>query len=114
EFNYVYTYKDHLGNIRLRYAVDPETGDLAILEEDHYYPFGLKHRGYNDHHETLEYDPIEGGVLVPVTTFFQETYKYKFGGKELQSEFNLEMYDFDASNSDPATGRWMNIDPLAE
>src|SRR5690606_1834291 len=41
-------------------------------------------------------------------------YMYKFGGMELQSEFNLEMYDFGARNYDPAIGRWMNIDPLAE
>ena len=39
---------------------------------------------------------------------------YKFGGKELQSEFGVEMYDFGARNYDPAIGRWMNIDPLAE
>ncbi len=39
---------------------------------------------------------------------------YKFGGKELQSEFGVEMYDFGARNYDPAIGRWMNMDPLAE
>ncbi|PKP25929.1 MAG: hypothetical protein CVU03_06260 [Bacteroidetes bacterium HGW-Bacteroidetes-2] len=39
---------------------------------------------------------------------------YKFGGKELQNEFGVEMYDFGARNYDPALGRWMNIDPLAE
>jgi len=41
-------------------------------------------------------------------------YLYKFGGKELQSEFGVEMYDFGMRNYDPAIGRWMNIDPLAE
>lgn len=39
---------------------------------------------------------------------------YKFGGMELQKEFGIEMYDFGARNYDPAIGRWMNIDPLAE
>lgn len=39
---------------------------------------------------------------------------YKYNGKELQSEFGVEMYDFGARNYDPALGRWMNIDPLAE
>ncbi|MDN3709386.1 RHS repeat-associated core domain-containing protein [Myroides ceti] len=41
-------------------------------------------------------------------------YKYTFGGKEFQPEKDLNMYDFGARNYDPALGRWMNIDPLAE
>ena len=39
---------------------------------------------------------------------------YKFGGMEYQEEFGIGMYDFGARNYDPAIGRWMNIDPLAE
>ena len=46
-FNYVYSYTDHLGNIRLSYAKDPRTNILKILEQNHYYPFGLKHENYN-------------------------------------------------------------------
>jgi RHS repeat-associated protein len=41
-------------------------------------------------------------------------YKYKYNGKEYQDELGLNMYDYGAHNYDPAIGRWMNIDPLAE
>jgi len=91
---YVYQYKDHLGNIRLSYAKNPATQVLEIIEENNYYPFGLKHKGYNDYADNSN--------------------KYKFSGKELQDELGLNMYDYGARNYDPALGRWMNIDPLAE
>jgi len=103
-----------LGNIRLRYT-KTETQGLTILEENHYYPFGLKHNGYNSDYKIFEFnDGTNTVVLTPVTPNRKETYKYKYGGKELQSEFGIEMYDFGARNYDPALGRWMNIDPLAE
>ena len=44
EFDYVYQYKDHLGNIRINYTFDTATSSLRVLEENHYYPFGLKHQ----------------------------------------------------------------------
>jgi len=66
-----------------------------ILEEHHYYPFGLEHQNYST---------ITGNT----------GYKYTFGGKEFQPEKDMNMYDFGARNYDPALGRWMNVDPLAE
>ncbi|MFW0740036.1 RHS repeat domain-containing protein [Flavobacterium sp. T12S277] len=96
--SYVFQYKDHLGNVRVSYAKNPTTQVLEIIEENNYYPFGLKHKGYND------YAP--------------NTNKYKYNGKELQDDnvgmFALNLYDFGARNYDPALGRWLNIDPKAE
>ena len=46
-FNYVYNYTDHLGNVRVSYGQDPVTQAVKILEENNYYPFGLKHKNYN-------------------------------------------------------------------
>ena len=98
-FNYVYQYKDHLGNIRLSYKDTDNNGIIAtseIIEENNYYPFGLKHKGYN-------------------TAINGTHHKYMFGGKEFDESFQtLNTYDFGARNYDPALGRWMNIDPLSE
>lgn len=94
-YSYVFNYTDHLGNVRLSYTKNPSTNALTILEESNYYPFGLKHNGYN---------PISPA----------QEYKYKYNGKELQDELGLNMYDYGARNYDPALGRWMNVDPLAE
>ena len=113
-YNYVFNYTDYLGNIRLRYAINPVNQWLEILEEDHYYPFGLKHNGYNAQNYvfmSLGGGPVE---LIPTNPNVLESYKYKFNGMEWQSEMGLDYYDFGARNYDPALGRWMNVDPLAE
>jgi len=91
--SYVFQYKDHLGNIRVSYTKNAQNV-AEIIEENNYYPFGLKHQGYNDYVATIN--------------------KYKYNGKELQDELGLNFYDYGARNYDPALGRWMNIDPLAE
>lgn len=95
-YKYVYQYKDHLGNVRLSYDKT-----LAIQEENNYYPFGLKQTGYN---------------TVAIST--NDALKYKYNGKELQDDNMggslLNVSDYGARNYDPALGRWMNIDPLAE
>lgn len=97
-WEYVFQYKDHLGNIRLSYADADGNGLIAqteIREENNYYPFGLKHKGYN-------------------STLTGKDHKYGFGSKEEQDELGLGWIDITARNYDPALGRWMNVDPLAE
>ena len=102
-FDYVFQYTDHLGNVRLSYtdangdgAIDPGT---EIIEESNYYPFGLKHLGYNE-----DYNDVGNGLAQ----------KWKFGGKENNDEMGVDWYDFGARNYEASIGRWMNIDPLAE
>ena len=110
KFNYVYNYTDHLGNIRLSYT--KENNELKILEENHYYPFGLKH-SYNL--DTRSFSTRKGRDLDPILIAVDRSiYQYKYNGKEYQDELNLNWYDYQARNYDPAIGRWMNIDPLAE
>lgn len=89
--SYVFQYKDHLGNIRLSYAKNPQTQVLEIIDENHYYPFGLKHEGY---------------------TVLEGSNKYKYNGKEFQDDLRLNMYAMDARQYDPAIGRWIVNDPI--
>ncbi|RKN75920.1 hypothetical protein D7Z94_24985 [Ulvibacterium marinum] len=96
-YDYVYRYVDHLGNVRLSYM--DENLQLEIVEESNYYPFGLKHLGYNSNVSALGNDVAQ---------------RWKFGGKEYQEDMDLAWYDVTARNYDPALGRWMNIDPLAD
>ena len=109
-FNYVYNYTDHLGNIRLSYT---QSGtELKILEENHYYPFGLKHNNYNT--DKVQFKKSEFGTSAVLQFAQRNNNQYKYNGKEYQDELNLNWYDYQARNYDPAIGRWMNVDPMAE
>lgn len=97
-YNYVFNYTDHLGNVRLSYQDKNKNGNISsvdeILEENNYYPFGLKQEGEN---------AING----------QPNYKYKYQGQERQDELWLNWDSFKWRNYDYAIGRFMSIDPLA-
>ena len=107
-FEYVYQYKDHLGNVRLSYndknndgiiLASSDPNETEIVEESNYYPFGLKHKGYNN---------------VVSSNGNSVAQRFGFTGKEHQDELGLGWIDITARNYDAALGRWMNIDPLAE
>uniref|UniRef100_UPI00232DF7F2 RHS repeat domain-containing protein n=1 Tax=Tenacibaculum aiptasiae TaxID=426481 RepID=UPI00232DF7F2 len=100
-FKYVYQYKDHLGNVRLSYTDNDNSGVIdastEIIEESNYYPFGLKHKGYNGNVSSLG-----NGVAQ----------KFGYNGKELEESLGLDLYEMDLRMYDPAIGRWNGIDPV--
>jgi RHS repeat-associated protein len=66
-----------------------------LLEETHYYPFGLTMAGISSK---------AAGKL--------ENKKEKFQGQELDDELGLNWYGFKWRNHDPQIGRFIEIDPL--
>lgn len=102
-FQYVYQYKDHLGNVRLSYSdanldgTIQTTGiDSEIIEEHNYYLFGLQHKGYNN-------------VVIG-----QENNYFNYNGKELNLELGLNLLYYGWRNYDSSLGRWINMDNMAE
>ena len=134
-FDYVFNYTDHLGNIRLSYGINPGTGLLKKMEENNYYPFGLKHGSYNTEKMIIvprpepgpavsakfmmqKIDVLAAAMELPpgelITPEIYSGYNYKYQGQERQDELGLNWDSFKWRNYDYAIGRFMSIDPLTE
>jgi RHS repeat-associated protein len=92
-YKYEYQLQDHLGNNRVRFRAKSD-GTADLTQVQNYYPFGGD----------------MGDTTMNYTTAPNNLYKYS--GKELQTELNLDSYDFGARHYDPRLGRWMTMDPL--
>ncbi|WP_201919788.1 DUF6443 domain-containing protein [Aquimarina mytili] len=95
-YRYIYQYADHLGNIRLSYSDKNDDGAVTqdeIIEESNYYPFGLKHKGYNS--------MING-----------RSHQYKYNNTELEEGLGLNWYEMPLRSFDPTIARWNRVDPV--
>ncbi|QMU66573.1 MAG: hypothetical protein GKR88_21280 [Flavobacteriaceae bacterium] len=100
KFEYVYQYSDHLNNVRLSYTDTDESGDISqdeIIEENAYYPFGLKVRGVND---TVS---ANGNHVAQ---------KFKYNGIEYEEALGMNLYEMELRQYDPTIARWTAIDPV--
>ncbi|RXG11492.1 RHS repeat-associated protein, partial [Leeuwenhoekiella aestuarii] len=98
-WQYVYHLKDIWENTRITFADDDNNGSVnssEIRKEQNYYPFGLEHQGYNS---------VSYGVENNLKTY---------QGQEFTKDLNLNTHEWKYRMSDPAIGRFWQIDPLAE
>ncbi|WP_250149327.1 RHS repeat-associated core domain-containing protein [Flagellimonas sp. 389] len=102
-YDYVYNYTDHLGNVRLSYQDADNNGSIdpanEIIEENNYYPFGMKHSGYN-------------GNVSPLGSSLAKKFKYQ--GQELNNSLGYNMYEFELRHYDPTIGRFVTTDPYEQ
>ncbi|WP_447642600.1 MULTISPECIES: DUF6443 domain-containing protein [Chitinophagaceae] len=88
-----YFLKDHLGNTRL--VVTDQAGVYSpVLEETHYYPFGLTMKGIS----SSQSNPMLAN-------------KKKYNGIEFDDDLDLNTYEAFYRDLDPQTGRWWQQDP---
>jgi RHS repeat-associated protein len=103
-----YWRQDHLGNTRVAFSDQNGDGFIAtrdnpatpeneveIMQENHYYPFGMNH---------------DGRWFGPEDPENRRTYN----GKEYTDELGLDWYDYGARWYDAALGRWNAVDPMGE
>ena len=69
--------------------------EVEVLQENHYYPFGMNHDG-------------------PWYEIVAPDNKYQYNGKELNTELELDWQDFENRWYDGSIGRFTGVDPIAE
>jgi RHS repeat-associated protein len=100
-----YALRDHLGNTRLMFAdkdgdgmveVTSNASTNEILQENHYYPFGLSYGSSHWMNDAARDN------------------KYLYNGKEIQDDWSLNLYAYGARYFDAALGRFTGVDPIAD
>ncbi|MEZ4910565.1 MAG: RHS repeat-associated core domain-containing protein [Saprospiraceae bacterium] len=95
-----YHIKDHLGNVRVTFCDENGNGQITGSERrsiNDYYAYGME---WNNRYELSD-------TIAPVN-------KYRYNGKELFTEMDMDMLNYGARMMDPQLGRMMQPDPRAE
>ncbi len=98
-FTYVYEHRDIWNNTRITYADNNKDGIVTAAEirrEQNYYPFGMSWQAVNS------------------TIRNAKNNLKTFQSQELTEDLGLNTHEWRYRVSDPATGRFWQIDPLAE
>ena len=119
---YLFFLRDHLGSVRV--VARP---DGKAVQVNHYYPYGMAFAGgrmsgnAEAHPVTGEGgNVIDGDLEIGGGTGGMELARpgasqpYRFLGNELYTSNSLGLYDFSARMYDPALGRFLSVDPMAE
>ena len=95
-----------------------------ILNDYGYYADGAYHFNITDYQGNIRAVIREDGILEETSSYYpygglmgsgsMGVQPYKYGGKELDRENSLDLYDSHARMYDPIIGRTTTIDPLAE
>lgn len=107
DWQYQYNLTDHLGNVRVAFADANEDGIIdplnheELLQENHYYPFGLRMGGILNGNEE--------GIAEAVPE-----QRMRYNGKELHTELGLGWVDYGARMYEPSMGRWNGGDPVSK
>lgn len=88
-----YYLKDHLGNTRVIFK--EAGGEKEILQESHYYPFGMEMTG-------------------PWVDALDSKNDYLYNGKELNKDLGLGLSDFGFRFYDPSIARFTGVDPISD
>ena len=91
--------RDHLGSVRATVTDEAVNGDDPVMEEFHYYPFGM--RMEVDYFRKLRHFPAKGNA-------------YQYNGKELYTDLGFDWMPYGAWYYDAAVGRFVGVDPIAD
>ena len=118
---YLFFLRDHLGSVRV--VARP---DGKAVQVNHYYPYGMAFAGGGMSGNAGAHT-VEGGVSVAGGSLEiggetggmelarpGASQPYRFLGNELYTSNSLGLYDFSARMYDPALGRFLSVDPMAE